>query len=583
MSARKQDRSSTGSFDATGDGYLFEPLESRQLMNGAPDLTFGPAGQRVPPLGFAIADLAVQADGKMVVVGTLNDDFVVARLLPDGRPDPRFGTAGNGIVTTTFGGSSDEARAVAVHADGRIVVGGIKINGFDDFQMAIARYLPNGSPDPTFDGDGKAVRDPGTWSSSSVNDLVVRSDGRILLAGTHIGFASDGDYMVTRLMPDGAYDRSFGAIVPNTTYRTGYSTAGFGGFYEGAEAIAVQPDGRIVVGGQTTANGHTWALARFNSNGTLDHSFDGDAKFRSAMVDASLSGIALDSNGKVLIGGRWGRKSMVQRLNGDGSLDNSFRIGESVTIDLAAQGYESVEQLLITPHKKILAIARAGDDMVAVRLLPDGQRDPTFGIGGLATFSFNSASVTAAAYDNFGRVVAAGGDTMARFYDVLPQVNVASWDTHAAEGGSDPGTIIVTRDRAYHFATRVQVARSGDATYRIDYTDSLAFLGGWIDIPAGQSFVLVTVSPRDDAVVEPNESVRLSLQAMPAYTRGSYQWGDVTIWDNDQVPLRTGRHRASNSSPRPIVNAAHAPTTAPSDLLPRLLFSERPVLLEQLV
>src|SRR5687768_8915063 len=98
-------------------------------------------------------DVVVQPDGKIVVVGTSNDDFALVRLHPDGSLDTSFD--GDGKVFTTFG-AIEAGRSVALHADGKIVVGGTANGNF-----ALARYNADGSLDTTFDGDGRVTVDFG--------------------------------------------------------------------------------------------------------------------------------------------------------------------------------------------------------------------------------------------------------------------------------------------------------------------------------------------------------------------------------------------------------------------------------------
>jgi uncharacterized delta-60 repeat protein len=128
------------------------------MSGGTIDPTFGQGGHT--KTGFFSNDVAVQADGKTITVGFLNADFAIKRLNVDGTPDATFGS--DGLVTTDFGGKKGEmAMRVAIQSDGKIVVGGLKINsGFGSStkaNFAVARYNTNGSLDGTFGANGTSV------------------------------------------------------------------------------------------------------------------------------------------------------------------------------------------------------------------------------------------------------------------------------------------------------------------------------------------------------------------------------------------------------------------------------------------
>src|SRR6266540_406224 len=141
-------------------------LPSAALGAGQLDPTFDGDGKVVTDLGESEGggDVAVQADGKIVVVGGIRIvangpvDFAVARYNPDGSLDTSFD--GDGKVVTDFGGTNDEASAVAVQAaDGKIVAAGTTVPGVHRFDFALARYNADGSLDPSFDGDGRVTTD----------------------------------------------------------------------------------------------------------------------------------------------------------------------------------------------------------------------------------------------------------------------------------------------------------------------------------------------------------------------------------------------------------------------------------------
>jgi len=208
---------------------------ARLKTNGALDTAFGTGGKaRVDfgdtEFGFAAAR---QADGRIVVAGrSLGSGAVVARLRANGTLDPDFD--GDGRLMLPGGG---EARAVLVQPDSKIVVTGNP--GLSEV-TTVTRLNPNGSPDTTFNGDGTATIDFGA------SGAVLQPDGKIVIAGT-----AQAGVAVARLNANGSPDATFGAA--------GKAAVDFGAATSG-NAVALQPNGRIVVAGQRS--GGDFAVAR---------------------------------------------------------------------------------------------------------------------------------------------------------------------------------------------------------------------------------------------------------------------------------------------------------------------------------
>jgi uncharacterized delta-60 repeat protein len=215
-----------------------------------------------------IRGIALQADGKIVAAGRSKIasgdwDFALARYNPDGRIDNSFGD--HGRVLTSFGAlpdgrrSEDEANAIAIQPDGKIVVGGRSNapNGDDNF--ALARYNPDGSLDRSF---GDSTRLPGTMlhdflpplpdgrhSDEQINALVLQPDGKIVAAGKTNAPTGNDNFALVRYNPNGLVDTEFG----HNTLRKGQVISDFLGFRDEIRAIALQPDGKIVVAGRSNA------------------------------------------------------------------------------------------------------------------------------------------------------------------------------------------------------------------------------------------------------------------------------------------------------------------------------------------
>ena len=178
-----------------------------------------------------------------------------------GTLDSTFGTGGR--VTTAFGGNGDTGNSIVVQTDGKLVVGGSTTNLDDTTDFALARYNINGALDTMFGTGGKVKT---TFASFDfVGALALQSDGKIVAAGmTVINFMPN--FAVARYNGNGTLDSTFGI--------GGRVITGFGGSAQ-VFAADVQADGKIVVAGYANINGNfNFALARYNSNGTLDATFE---------------------------------------------------------------------------------------------------------------------------------------------------------------------------------------------------------------------------------------------------------------------------------------------------------------------
>jgi uncharacterized delta-60 repeat protein len=204
--------------------------------------------------------MAIQPDGKIVVAGRTEnpftgiDSFAIARYNVDGSLDSSFGVMGR--VTTDFGGV-DTANGISIQADGKIVVAG---QGGPNSDFALARYNADASLDMTFGTGGKVLTDFGRLDAA--NDVAIQTDGKIVAAGV------GGElFALARYNDDGSPDVSFGVNGKVTTEF-------FGENIESATALAIQTDGKIVAIGSAISDfDPSFAIARYNKDGTLDSSF----------------------------------------------------------------------------------------------------------------------------------------------------------------------------------------------------------------------------------------------------------------------------------------------------------------------
>ena len=557
----------------------FESLESRQLLSGGElDPTFGAGGKLIAQsVGFPIADLAVQSDGKIVAVGQRNGDFAVARLNANGTLDASFG-GGDGVLTTDFGGNeADFATTVALQADGKILVAGTRGNQgtlglSDNGNFAIARYNADGTLDTSFDHDGKVSFGFHGIGGAVANALAIMPDGRILVAGTAntAGFtdvATNNDFAVARLFSDGSLDHSFGQVTdPKTGSRNGRTTFGFGGEdeTEGANVIAIAPDGKIVLGGVGGFHTSTWAIAQLNPNGTLDKTFGtiaGHGKFHEAFPDgANLLDLSVQPNGDIVAVGGTGADFAVGRIKPNGQLDQTFGSGGLVRTDLG--GNDEAKTIRVT-REGILVAGGSSGKFALERFKTNGSLDTSFGQGGkVVTPMGNGDAVLATSLTGDGKLLAFGrSGSVARYIFATPKVNLFSIDNTGSEQGPDDASFILTRDAVYDFTTRVFLDLSGTATFGADYSSTLKLVnptngGGalargvtpgkrvFVDIPAGQSFVEVPITVNNDKTKENAENVKLSIFDSALYSVGTNRSSNVTIFDNDNIILRSVRRVA---------------------------------------
>jgi uncharacterized delta-60 repeat protein len=366
------------------------------------------------------SSVAAQPDGKLVAAGTADRDgpnprFALARYTTDGSLDPTFG--GDGMVTTDFTRKGDGAFAVAVQPNGKIVAAGLA--GFSptdfDTEIAIARYKVDGTLDAGFGGDGRVTTDL-TRTFDDANAIALQPDGKIVVAGYADGAGAHLRFGVARYRLNGTLDRTFGSdgtiitsirrgaaaygvavqadgkIVvsgeslagrANTMFTLvrydadGTLDASFGGdgkvttdFTPGADAnnaIAIQADGKIVASGSAGSRSR-FALARYDPNGTLDATFGGDGKVTTAFSrqgDRAEEGLGIQADGKIVAAGV-ARGSgpnptfALARYNVNGTLDPTFGGDGRVRTDISRRSDDAIG-LVIQGDGSIVAAGVAGE------------------------------------------------------------------------------------------------------------------------------------------------------------------------------------------------------------------------------
>ncbi len=400
----------------------FPLVQAQSVAPGDLDTTFGSGGKVTTDSGLVTADVAVQADGKIVVAGRdlFTSIIFLARYHANGSLDNSFG---NGGIVAASVGNRNLASGIAIQADGKIVVAGFSGSSRSVGSFAVVRYETTGALDTSFDGDGKVIIDMGNFNSA--NDLVIQPDGKIVVVGAS-GVQAIGNlaFAVARLNSDGSLDASFDG--------DGRVITSLGSFsYTGAVAVALQTDGKIITAGHSGSSYSTadFALVRYNVDGSLDASFDGDGKVITA-VSSDFDGafaVAVQTDGKIVATGNTdGSPDMmaVVRYNINGSLDTSFD-GDGIVltpgIDMAGDS-DYAPSVVIQSNGKIVVSGTIQPDFALVRYNPNGSLDTSFGGDGIVTTNFNQPSWGAAvgglAIQPDGKIIAAGslGDPFKSFF-----------------------------------------------------------------------------------------------------------------------------------------------------------------------
>jgi len=393
-----------------------------RAADGAADLTFGNGGSVMTDFSGNydwITDVLVQSDGKILAVGGAEtaddtDHFALARYNSDGSLDQSFGTEGR-VVTTDA--RLEVATSVATLPEGKILVAGSAYAGGADF--GLARFNSDGSLDSSFGSGGMVITNLG--GADYCSSLIVQPDGKILLGGNGgQGKRQAPSFIVVRYNSDGRKDLSFG--------KGGVSEIRFSDGFDQAYAMALQPDGKIVLAGSSDFNNEKtpFAVARINSDGSLDETFGDGGKFTLNFfgTDNEVRSVALQSDGKILLAGWADRKELrpevfaLARLNSNGSLDKSFGNRGKVTDELFGRGGQA-SAIKIQPGGKIVVAGYAGSDnaftpvfdFAVFRYNADGALDTSFGTGGLLitdlhhVFDFGNAM----AFQPDGKIIVAGG------------------------------------------------------------------------------------------------------------------------------------------------------------------------------
>ncbi len=297
--------------------------------------------------------------------------------------DPSFD--GDGKVFTQFLPTNNVANNSVLQSDGKIVVVGsasISTTFPQTSQAAVVRYNPDGSLDTSFDGDGKVSVSLNTLTTSTLWAAAMQADGKIVAVGrigVVDGTAFGSSAVILRFNPDGSLDSSFDG--------DGKRTFDFSLHTVGSD-VAVQPDGKIIMAGNTTGNSvHDFYVARFNADGSFDTSFGTNNGYTRTSFNNSLPNpkMALLADGKIILTSARFRPFRTVRYTADGLIDTSF--GTNGQLD--NMGGNAILQQ--PDDGKIIIVQNSLFDFPSWmwRFNYDGTLDSTFGSNGFRLLLWN--------------------------------------------------------------------------------------------------------------------------------------------------------------------------------------------------
>jgi uncharacterized delta-60 repeat protein len=344
-----------------------------------------------------------------------------------GALDPTFGAGG--VVATNLGSANDTALAVALQADGKLVTA-----GYSNGQIAVARYLPGGTIDAGFGSGGVVKTTVTNRYGQSAHAVAVQPDGKIVVVGgATVGqshsqpYIYDNALVVARYNTNGSLDKTFN--------RTGYLLINPTSGDDGGAAVAIQPDGKIVVGGWTNhsaatgypvVTGDDFFLARVTAAGGLDTTFGAGGMvatdfspvrpaWRTGLVMDHASAVVVLPGGRILAAGDTLHGFALARYNPNGSLDTTYGTGGLARVGTdalvrgpgSADGQVEAVSAAVQPDGKVVldgslyrpSIDRAPYDLLVGRVDGAGNPDPTFGGTGLVTFDLGTDPTTGVGND----------------------------------------------------------------------------------------------------------------------------------------------------------------------------------------
>jgi uncharacterized delta-60 repeat protein/uncharacterized repeat protein (TIGR01451 family) len=519
---------------------------ARYNADGTLDTTFGGTGKVTTDHGGGASNAAyaVAVSGTNIIVAGYeavsgNNDFMVARYTSAGVLDPTFGALG--ATTTGFNGFNDVARAVALDSTGRIVLGGYASNGSDD-DFAVARYTSAGALDAAFvAGAGKAavnIFSPGSADQAFALAVNQGNDAIILAGSAFNPSTGNKDFALVRYSSAGALQ--------------GIVTTDFGSSPDVAQAVTItgaDADAKVVAAGfsRSSTSSDDFALARYNADGTLDTTFDGDGKLtmRINNADERAYGVAQEFDGKLVAAGfstvlgsnPVAHDFALARFNSDGSLDaanaaslnnpdllvtvngpvdpNSVVAGGSYTYNVSVTNRGGVAASNVVLTDTLPAGVAYSGSAASNGAAGESGGVVTNNVGALAPGATAALSINVTAGPTPGLVADTATATLAET-DLSPSNNSATEYTRIVgvlDLSFSPSTVVGGCQNSTATVTLSGPAPAGGAPVSISSVDpAAANAPAQVSVPAGQASAQFTVTT---GAVQANKTVRFEATLGP--------------------------------------------------------------------
>jgi uncharacterized delta-60 repeat protein len=506
---------------ATSLALVLAAAAPGRAVPGDPDNSFGSGG--IVKDSGAGAEEALAAlrlpDGRLVAAGYRvsggSTDFVLGRYTTSGAVDGSFGVGGHAVTNFGSAGSNDAAQGLARYGDGRLIAAGHTTDaGNADF--ALARYTADGGVDTSWDGDGKVTTPFGGGLNDTAYAVVLQADGKPVAVGQSES-ATDADIALARYNTNGVLDSGYDG--------DGRVTTDLGGSRDVAHAAALDSSGRVVVAGYTeSATDRNIMLARYNDNGSPDGSFDGDGIVVTPIggADDEARAIVLQPDGKIVVAGLVDNGSnddvVVLRYNTNGSLDGSFD-GDGIALTGVGPSHDRAEGVAIQPDGRILVAGASlsGDteDMLLVRYNADGSLD--------GTFDGDGRVVRGGPDDDGARAVLVQPDTKMVAAGTFDKGSASALGLMRVQGQTvsvDDVTVRVPPrgDTTARFTVSLATSSLETVTVKYATTDGSAVAGtdydatsGTLTFSPGETAKPVEVTVKGSGAVEPDQSFFLTL------------------------------------------------------------------------
>ncbi|MGZ5566344.1 MAG: hypothetical protein ACXWKG_04950, partial [Limisphaerales bacterium] len=351
---------------------------------GEIDPTFGAGGKVVVRFVYqAYANgIVLQPDGKILLFGNCNYGDYINRLNADGSFDSTFGSKGM-LYSQNYATCS----ALSLASDGKLIAAGSFHTISRDY-FSIRRYATNGTLDTSFATGGSVTTDMGYDGGAS--SVLVQRDGKIILAG-HSTPGTNQMFAIARYLSNGDLDYGFA--------QQGRLFVDFGQRFQRCAGAAMQADGKLVFVGDanTYSDNSRVALVRCTPNGALDPTFNQTGKVASDFGSACAAhSVAIQSDGKIVVGGWANLACLLVRYNVNGTLDTSFGPNGTGAVATAVGTWDSWSKIILQPDGKILAVGQTAtyDQLVVGRFNQNGVLDNTFGANGIVRLSLGTLRST---------------------------------------------------------------------------------------------------------------------------------------------------------------------------------------------